>query len=309
MKEDKKTKDASTFNFSWNKKQAVSGGTVFRKREKPKHAENNTEKPERKQQAFLKDDNNKQNFKTASSINNNAAKPARNAFTKNYGNKPTFQKKFDSFPRNETESEDTGPKTFIKRKGKKDKQLMKEAREKGEETTQKNATSTLSHNLFSERGKNLYVDTRGGVSVSEKVFAAGRSVSDLNIHKYLVSNLEKHNFHQLTTVQDKSIPVILSGKDVLVRSQTGSGKTLAYAVPIIDALQGHTPKLKRADGVQAIIVVPTRELALQTHELFSKINVSRTFLILLLLEVQWNFSQLDTCVISYFVQLWTMSCC
>lgn len=65
-----------------------------------------------------------------------------------------------------------------------------------------------------------------------------------------------------------------------MRSQTGSGKTLAYAVPIIDALQGIQPKLKRTDGIQAIIVVPTRELALQVNELFSKINVSHLLFIL-----------------------------
>lgn len=58
-----------------------------------------------------------------------------------------------------------------------------------------------------------------------------------------------------------------------MRSQTGSGKTLAYAVPIVDALQSINPRVKRQDGVQAIIVVPTRELALQTHEIFTKINV------------------------------------
>lgn len=60
-----------------------------------------------------------------------------------------------------------------------------------------------------------------------------------------------------------------------VRSQTGSGKTLAYTIPILEALQSIEPRLQRKDGVQAIIVVPTRELALQTHELFQKINVSR----------------------------------
>lgn len=59
-----------------------------------------------------------------------------------------------------------------------------------------------------------------------------------------------------------------------VRSQTGSGKTLAYAVPILNALQSINPKLQRGDGVQAVIIVPTRELALQTDELFGKINVS-----------------------------------
>lgn len=59
-----------------------------------------------------------------------------------------------------------------------------------------------------------------------------------------------------------------------IRSQTGSGKTLAYAVPILNALQSISPRLQRSDGVQAIIIVPTRELALQTDELFGKINVS-----------------------------------
>lgn len=59
-----------------------------------------------------------------------------------------------------------------------------------------------------------------------------------------------------------------------VRSQTGSGKTLAYAVPILNTLLKITPKLTRQDGIQALIVVPTRELALQTHEIFSKVNVS-----------------------------------
>lgn len=59
-----------------------------------------------------------------------------------------------------------------------------------------------------------------------------------------------------------------------IRSQTGSGKTLAYAVPILNALQSINPKVQRNDGVQAVIIVPTRELALQTHELFGKINVS-----------------------------------
>lgn len=62
-----------------------------------------------------------------------------------------------------------------------------------------------------------------------------------------------------------------------MRSQTGSGKTLAYAVPIVDALQSINPRIKRQDGVQAIIVVPTRELALQTHEIFTKINVIKIF--------------------------------
>lgn len=55
------------------------------------------------------------------------------------------------------------------------------------------------------------------------------------------------------------------------RSQTGSGKTLAYALPIIEGLQAIRPKINRHDGIRAVIVVPTRELAVQTYELFVKL--------------------------------------
>lgn len=63
----------------------------------------------------------------------------------------------------------------------------------------------------------------------------------------------------------------MSGKDALIRSQTGSGKTLAYAIPIIESLQKIRPKISRSDGVKALIVLPTRELALQTYECFLKL--------------------------------------
>lgn len=76
----------------------------------------------------------------------------------------------------------------------------------------------------------------------------------------------------MTTVQQKAIPEILSGKDILVRSQTGSGKTLAYAVPIVESLHRIRPKLMRDSGTRALIIVPTRELALQTYECFSMLT-------------------------------------
>lgn len=75
----------------------------------------------------------------------------------------------------------------------------------------------------------------------------------------------------LTTVQQMAIPEIMSGKDVLVRSQTGSGKTLAYAIPIIESLHKIRPKLTRDSGLKVLVVVPTRELALQTYECFLKL--------------------------------------
>lgn len=79
------------------------------------------------------------------------------------------------------------------------------------------------------------------------------------------------NITKMTTVQQKAIPQIFSARDILIRSQTGSGKTLAYAIPIIESLHKIRPKLSRNCALSALIVVPTRELALQTYECFIKL--------------------------------------
>nr|CAI5870457.1 unnamed protein product [Callosobruchus analis] len=160
--------------------------------------------------------------------------------------------------------------TLIKRKHKKDKHA---AKANAAESVQISTTKSECHSLFNVIHKDVHIKTNlRGKPVVEQVFSDTQKFSDLEIHKYIVANLTKIGFTTLTNVQEKSIPVILKGDNVLIRSQTGSGKTLAYAVPILDALQSITPRLQRSDGVQAIIIVPTRELALQTHELFGKIN-------------------------------------
>ncbi|XP_047493925.1 probable ATP-dependent RNA helicase DDX31 [Penaeus chinensis] len=106
--------------------------------------------------------------------------------------------------------------------------------------------------------------------VSEKVFSE-ESFSTLDIAPQLVSTLEKLGFRSMTTVQQKSMPAILSGKDALVKSQTGSGKTLTYALPIINDLMSQKPQIQRSDGLLALVIVPTRELALQSYQWFEKL--------------------------------------
>lgn len=87
-----------------------------------------------------------------------------------------------------------------------------------------------------------------------------------------VANLEQTlGVTKLTTVQSQAIPVLQSGKDAMVQSETGSGKTFAYAVPLIESLHKIRPKLSRTDGLRALIILPTRELALQTYENFVKL--------------------------------------
>ncbi|MGB3366898.1 MAG: DEAD/DEAH box helicase [Acidaminobacteraceae bacterium] len=72
-------------------------------------------------------------------------------------------------------------------------------------------------------------------------------------------------FEEATEIQSKAIPYLLDGKDVIAQSETGSGKTLAFAIPIIEKIDQRVPK------PQAIILCPTRELAVQVAQEFKKL--------------------------------------
>jgi len=84
-------------------------------------------------------------------------------------------------------------------------------------------------------------------------------------------NLEQLGFKRPTDIQFKSIPSILKGEDVLAIAQTGTGKTAAFAIPIIDRIHREKSS-KRSMGIQCIIMVPTRELAMQIGEVFSSLS-------------------------------------
>lgn len=115
--------------------------------------------------------------------------------------------------------------------------------------------------------------------VKETVFS-GMKIEAISIHPHAIKNLQDTlQFKELTKVQERTIPLALEGKDILIRSQTGSGKTLCYAVPIVELLSRIVPKISRIDGVHALIVVPTRELALQSYELLLKLVKPFTWLV------------------------------
>ncbi len=80
--------------------------------------------------------------------------------------------------------------------------------------------------------------------------------------------LEEARYTTPTPVQEKSIPEILQKKDVLACAQTGTGKTAAFALPLLQMLNQHNPGKARRN-CRALILVPTRELALQVAESFT----------------------------------------
>lgn len=106
----------------------------------------------------------------------------------------------------------------IKRKHKKDKQLrLTESSNATEKNDNNKKNVNKNYSLFGERPKELYVNTEIGKSVQEDLFTkSGKSFKDLDVHRHLISNLEKINYTKLTNVQEKSIPVIMSGRNTLV---------------------------------------------------------------------------------------------
>lgn len=91
--------------------------------------------------------------------------------------------------------------------------------------------------------------------------------SDLKICSRLQKNLDQNGFVTPTPVQAQTIPVLLEGRDVVATAQTGTGKTLAFAIPLIEALAA----VPRSKSIKALILSPTRELAMQIDEAFRQI--------------------------------------
>ncbi|XP_047624738.1 probable ATP-dependent RNA helicase DDX31 isoform X7 [Phacochoerus africanus] len=113
----------------------------------------------------------------------------------------------------------------------------------------------------------------------ESVFSSD-AFQALDLHPHLISTINTVlKMSSLTSIQKQSIPVLLEGRDALVRSQTGSGKTLAYCVPMVQSLQAVKPKIQRGDGPYALILVPTRELALQSFDTVQKLLKPFTWIV------------------------------
>ena len=120
----------------------------------------------------------------------------------------------------------------------------------------------------------------GGRKASATTFGA-TTFGMLPLDTYLQRQLvERMQLARLTPVQQHAIPALLAGGDLLVRSPTGSGKTLAYAVPVIQSLVARGPAVvTRSAGTFALVLVPTRELCLQTHEVVCKATAPYPWLV------------------------------
>lgn len=91
----------------------------------------------------------------------------------------------------------------------------------------------------------------------------------LGVSKQLTNKLKADGITIPSPIQEQSIPIIMSGKDIIAQAQTGTGKTLAFLLPILDRIVPQTTY------IQSLIVTPTRELALQITEEINKLIIDQ----------------------------------
>ena len=92
---------------------------------------------------------------------------------------------------------------------------------------------------------------------------------DLKIIEPILKALKDEKYSVPTSIQEEAIPLILNKRDVLGSAQTGTGKTAAFAIPILQLLYNDRQQQNRPRKINALIITPTRELAIQIEESFS----------------------------------------
>ncbi|HOY08334.1 MAG TPA: DEAD/DEAH box helicase, partial [Saprospiraceae bacterium] len=86
--------------------------------------------------------------------------------------------------------------------------------------------------------------------------------TEFDLHPDLLDGIDALNFKSATPIQEKAIPLILQGKDLIGVAQTGTGKTAAFVLPILNEIL----ESGESNYTQALVIVPTRELAIQIDQ-------------------------------------------
>ncbi|XP_031841762.1 putative ATP-dependent RNA helicase DDX10 [Nomia melanderi] len=94
--------------------------------------------------------------------------------------------------------------------------------------------------------------------------------SDLPLSSRTLKGLAENNYIEMTDIQKQSIGLALRGNDILGAAKTGSGKTLAFLIPVLEIL--YCKQWSRLDGLGALVITPTRELAYQIYETLRKVG-------------------------------------
>lgn len=95
-----------------------------------------------------------------------------------------------------------------------------------------------------------------------------RTFEEMGLPEQMLENIRELRYKKPTQIQTKVIPLFMEGKDIVCCSKTGSGKTAAYMIPLISKLKKHSDVV----GSRALVLIPSRELALQTAKNLRELN-------------------------------------
>lgn len=118
--------------------------------------------------------------------------------------------------------------------------------------------------ISSIKDPNLLV--KKAILIEESVYTASRSFNQMPINEKIKTNLTRKGFSEPTQIQDETLEYLISGRNLMGIANTGTGKTAAFLIPIIERL------LQNPESFTSLVVVPTRELALQIKEEFISIS-------------------------------------
>ncbi|GLH01786.1 Putative ATP-dependent RNA helicase me31b [Gryllus bimaculatus] len=99
------------------------------------------------------------------------------------------------------------------------------------------------------------------IQTSDVTDTKGNEFEEFCLRRELLMGIFEKGWEKPSPIQEASIPIALSGKDVLARAKNGTGKTGAYSIPVLEQVDS------KKDCIQALVIVPTRELALQTSQI------------------------------------------
>lgn len=123
-----------------------------------------------------------------------------------------------------------------------------------------------------------------------------KKFSDFPLSSKTLKGLRECGYHQPTEIQKETIGLALQSKDILGAAQTGSGKTLAFIIPILEKL--YINKWTRLDGVGALVITPTRELAYQIFETLRRVGQHHEFSAGLIIggkDLKFERNRMDQC--------------
>ncbi|SCV99536.1 LAFE_0A05314g1_1 [Lachancea fermentati] len=139
----------------------------------------------------------------------------------------------------------------------------------------KHKLSTVARKVLREKEDQYIQELANRIEEYDTKTSKATTFRELPISEATLKGLRESAFVKMTEIQKESIPVSLKGHDMLAAAKTGSGKTLAFLIPVVEKL--YREKWTEFDGLGALIISPTRELAMQIYEVLVKIGRHSSF--------------------------------